>query len=283
MSNEPDVRMISMKEIHADSNFNCRGPIAPIDVADLAKDIERQGLLQSVIICEYPPEKQEETGFKYILIAGYRRHTAHIILNRTEIEAKIHDKPFDESESRILNLQENLQRANLDFMEEAYAIEKIMGFGQFTEQAVMDRLGKSRGWTQMRMMALKMPKIVQAEIKAGFVNTSDIRDVYTLFINDGEEVAFEAVRKLKDAKLSGKKFKPDIKKKKANHALTKQHRKRPEIFEMMDHVQASAIGNGSFTRALAWAAGEINSMEFIETLKIYAEENNIDYVPLDLT
>lgn len=276
-----NVKLIDLEDIHADGEFNCRGIIAPIDVADLAKDIERQGLLQPVIICEYPPELQTSTGHKYKLIAGYRRFTAHIILSRTVISASIHDKPYDESEIRVLNLQENLQRENLDFMEEANAIKKIMGMNT-SEAKIMEKLGKSRGWVQMRMLALKLPPVIQAEIKAGYVNQSDIRDVYSVYLHNGEEAVFEAVRQIKDAKIKGKKFKPTIKKK-SDHATAKHHRKRQEIFELMEHIQESAVGNGDFTRALAWAAGEISLMEFIETLKIYATKHNIDYVPLDLS
>lgn len=277
---------IKIDEIHMDEEMNSRGKIAPMDVLDLSKDIERQGgLIQPVVVMKYPEEKQKETGKKYFLVAGFRRTTAHKVLKWDEIEASVLDN-FDEEEARFMNLNENLQRTDLTLMQEAEAIQKVIDSlkkkhndAKIPERLVMNRLGKSRGWVQVRMMALKLPKPIRTELKQGnFASQTDVRDLYTVYIREGKEAADEVVRSIKDNKLREKKSvatkKPAKLKPKKN---TKRHRRRPEIFEMQEHIK-NQIGHGDITKALAWAAGEISNGEFVDYIASVYE----NYTPLEM-
>lgn len=260
------VLSIPLSEIHADDNFNCRGEIAPIEVVDLAKDIEIRGLIQPVVVTPYDDQKQKETGYKYLLVAGYMRRMAHVVLKKKTIQALVRQDIGDEAEIRFFNLAENLQRKDLNIMQEARALNKLKSLG-ITREETARRIGKSPGWVQIRYMFLGLPEEIQQEIAAGLITQGQIREIFTIFNTVGKEEAFNAVKKLKDAKIKGRSItvNPHAKKKDS-----KKHRTRGEIFEMMEHIQET-VGNGLYTRCLAWAAGEITNEDLFISCDEHAE------------
>ncbi len=255
------MTMKAMDQIHYDQVFNCRGQIIPIDVIDLAKDIEQNGLLQQIVVSEYTAEKAAATGKKYLLIAGYRRYTAHIVLKRKEIDCKVLPA-MDEANARFLNLSENTQRKDLNILQEARALQGLFDLG-IKEPAIAERLGMSRGWVQIRGIILKLPEAIQEECVAYKLTHKQIRDIYTHFLAGDLEAANETVRQMKDAKLKGKKT---IRLQKKTTPTMKRHRKRAEIFVMLDHIQEN-LPNGLHTRALAWAAGEVSDAELYVSIR----------------
>jgi ParB/RepB/Spo0J family partition protein len=264
-----------MAEILADDEFNCRGAIPYTDVAELARDIEQRGLVQPVTICNLPTEKQlANPGKKYLLLAGYRRFKAHIVLKRDTIEAIVETRPLTESQARILNLSENLQRRELNVMQEARAISQLFNLG-LTEMSCAKELNVSRGWVQIRYMLLQLPELVQSEVEAGFITSTQIRELYTIYRFSGKDKCYDEVKRMKDAKLRGKtakvKTKPVVENIKRKEKL--------EVFEMMEHIRL-ALGNeqSSLTRrALAWSLGEISDTEFKRCLFQHCSKLGLEY------
>lgn len=258
------VKQLLMSEILADDEFNCRGQISPIDVVDLAKDIETRGLIQPVAVTPL----EGKPPYKWRLIAGFRRFMAHKVLKRTLISASICAE-MDEAEARIFNLSENIQRKDLDIVQEARALRRLRDLGVPREH-VAAKLGKSGTWVQVRYYLLDLPEPIQQEVQAGYITQSQIRDLWSIHQAAGEEATFEATKKLKDAKILGKKavtLNPNKIK-----PTAKNHRSRTEIFTMIDMIADSGMKFGIHTRCLAWCAGEISTRELIESLKLYAEE-----------
>ena len=252
-----NVVTIPLEEIHYDESFNCRGAITPLDVVDLAKDIDLRGLIQPVVV---RPDTSNPK-YKYLLIAGYRRFTAFKVLGKAGIPAVINDTIEDEMDARLFNLSENLQRKELNIYQEAKALEKLMmlGLGEFEAAG---KLNKSRGWIQIRYMVLKLPDEIQQEIAAGFFNQPQIRDIYTHFSRHGKEASFVVAREFKDDKIKGRKgTRRKPKKDTEKEAKAKRHRNRAEIFDAQDRVREDH-GNSIITRTLAWCAGEITSHDF---------------------
>jgi len=259
--------LIPMSDIHVDEDFNCRKKITPIDVVDLAKDIKKNGLLQPVIVAIQEEEKQQETGRKYRLIAGFRRYKAHLVNKETEILASIHPGGIlTEKEARYLNLSENLHRQDLNILQEAWAILSLYQVGATQEEA-MARLGKSRGWIQIRFMLLELPAEVQKEVAAGYITQPQIRQLHKLNKKGTKEELHEAVKKLKEAKERGEKS--QISAPKSERAKVKRHRGKQEIFNMQDHIR-EAIGNNFGTRCLGWAGGVVSDGDLIKEIQAEA-------------
>lgn len=253
---------LPIPEIYCDSEFNSRGQIAPIDVADLAKSIEMTGLQFPISV---QPADTVKGGlparFKYRIVAGHRRFTAFKILGRSTIPAMVRLDIDTEVKARVLNLVENLQRQDLNILQEAKALEALYIAGCPREQ-VGKMLGVSGGWVQVRYSLLRLPAEIQQEAAAGILNQQQIKLLCTLK-TDAEQ--FEAVKKIKDSKARGEKP-ASISPRKKKSTTTKKRREREEIFDMIEIFAKTKAGYGLHTRALAWASGEISTMELFDDL-----------------
>jgi ParB/RepB/Spo0J family partition protein len=265
-----DVRELKVAEIHDDEDFNCRGIVAPIDVVSLAKDIEARGLQNPIQVQEYSPEDQKRTGYRWKLIAGFRRHMAHRVLKRETISCSVLTGLTD-VQARLLNFGENLNRQDLNILQEAKAIRNLLLAGMPQEE-IAKQLNQSRGWVQVRFYVLTLPPEIQKEAAAGMLSQQQIRDLYTI---KRPEDQYAAVREIKERKARGEKT-VKVEKKKKIPVNMKMPRDRAAIFEMMDHIQG-AIGNNFGTRCLAWSSGEISSLELFNDIKEIAEEEGKHY------
>jgi ParB family chromosome partitioning protein len=264
---DPEAKSIPMESVVADEEFNCRGAIAPIDVADLARDIQERGLIQPVTVAP------ADDG-KYNLIAGFRRYWAHKVNKMKTIFAVIRTDMTDPKAARFFNLAENLQRQDLDILQEAQAMIRLFELG-VGEVETAERLGKSRGWVQIRYLLLKLPHEVQLEAAAGMINQRHIRELYAVYRTEGEEAVFEGVKRLKTAKSLGKK-RVRISAKKRDPEK-KEMQTRGAMFAMQAHIH-SHLGNGLATRVLAWTSGEISDKELFDTLSMVCDNKEIQYL-----
>ena len=256
---------IPMEEIFSDDKFNCRGKITPIDVVDLMRDIEEDGLLTPIQIQKY----DKELGFKYRIIAGHRRHKACELLEKETMSCVIMEV---ESEAKALkiNLTENLLRKNLNVMQEARALQRLKNAG-LSEHEVADQLQASRGWVQIRYLLLGLPKEIQEEVEAGTINQPGIRQLYQL--RNQPEAQMDLALAMKKAKLKGEKAPISPPK---NNPFQKKHRGRVELYQMLGHVMDS-IGPNFGTRCLAWAGGEISNVDLYRDIAEIAKAKNISY------
>src|SRR5688572_22732821 len=118
MNLETDV---PVEEIFYDPSFNCRGIIAGHTVVTLAQDIEKHGLHQRIIIHTY----NEVPGKKYRIIAGHRRFLACRANKWPKIPCKVLDG-LSELQQRTINLKENVERQELNILQEAKGIEPYL-------------------------------------------------------------------------------------------------------------------------------------------------------------
>lgn len=277
------VENVNLDAIYINEDFNCRGPIAPIDVLDLVKDIERRtiiegdeivdpGLIEPIILSELPLPDQQTYNKQYNLVAGFRRMKSFIILKRPQIPAII-KPPMTELDARILNLNENLQRKDLNIAQEAHALKELFDLG-IGEVKIAETLHKSRGWVQIRGLFLDLPTDIQNEVAAGVINQMQIRHLHTIMNKQGKEKLYEVARKIKDAKTKGEKL-PETNPRR-QVITAKLVRTKQEMFNLMDHIRVT-VGNGLHTRTIAWCAGEISSLELYESIKEYATVKGVIY------
>lgn len=268
------IKQILLDEIHADSDFNCRGDILPIDVHELALDIKERGLLQPVIVSPYTEAQENILGYKYRLIAGFRRFVAHRVIQANRILCIIRPDMVDEAEARLLNLTENTQRQDLNILQEARALTCLRALN-VNEFDIAKRLGKSRGWVQIRCILLKLPEEVHEEAAAGLIKQTQIRDLYTIYLRDGKDTMFEAIKRIKTAGVRNKKI-PTINPGKTD-VNVKRQRTRIEMFQMIERMLENDMG-GLQTRALSWATGEITTGELFKDMEKYAEDKGDIYI-----
>lgn len=152
---------------------------------ELAASIEQHGVVQPIIV--------KPNGDRYTIIAGERRFRAARIAGLNEVPSIIRE--IDEQEVRELALIENLQRENLNAIEEAFAIRALMDEHDLTQDAVAKRLGKSRPAIANTLRLLTLPEEVIKLVADGLLQPGHCRALGT--ITDDElmtELARQAVR-----------------------------------------------------------------------------------------
>lgn len=259
-----EISSLLVKEIFSDPTFNCRGSIAPIDVVDLAKDIDRNGQLEPIIVTPYDNAK-----YKYKVIAGHRRLKAHEVLKFEYIDCIVRED-IDEDKALLINLTENIQRKDLNILQEARALAKLKEKG-FSIEAVSMALGKSATWVRIRYELLELPEEIQQASAAGFIKQNQIRDLYR--IKDHKEQMHVAAQ-IKKAKERGESV-PVIRKPKRNIHKAKV-RDANEVKIMMEHIQKS-IGNNFGTRCLAWASGNISDYQLFSDINEISAKAGLHY------
>jgi len=255
-----ELRDFEISEIYSDADFNCRGKIAPIDVIDLAQSIERNGLQNPILIQPYTHPTDHK--IKYRIVSGHRRYAAVLILGWKKIEAIIREG-LDDVHARLLNLEENLKRKDLNILQEAKALVPLMRAG-LSQEDIAEETGTSRGWVQARVALLYLPEEIQQEAAAGFLNQDQIKSLKSM----SREEQFEMVKKIKTAREKGEKIRRTPKKK---NPLERRQRVNTEIFDKIEHVE-EVVGMGFWTRCMAWCAGTISDLELERDLKEFAEE-----------
>ena len=124
---------------------------------ELAKSIQQHGILQ--------PLSVRRVGVGYELIAGERRLRAGLMAGLTEIPCIVMN--MDEKESSLAAMVENLQRQDLDFVEEAMGIAKMMEICLMSQEQAARLLGKSQSAIANKLRILRhSPKILEAIRKA---------------------------------------------------------------------------------------------------------------------
>ena len=262
---------ILLDKIHVDQDFNCRGAIAPMDVIGLANDIEEHGLLQPVVVMEHNEEEVVRFEKPYCLIAGFRRTSAYRLKGWTEIPAVV--QPWmSEQRRKIINLSENIQREDLNILEEAKALAHLHSLG-VPRESVAKRLGKSGKWVQIRYYLLDLPPEIQQEASAGILNQYQIGELRKM---KDPQKQFEAVKMIKEAKVKGQAA-PEINEKKRPTKGAKRQRTRAQIQERMVTLVNLRINPGFWSRCLAWASAEISDIEFFKSAREYAKERDIPF------
>ena len=118
---------------------------------DLAQSIRAVGVLQPIIVAQ--------SGERYTIIAGERRYRASRLAEKTEIPAIVRD--WDEQTRLEAALIENLQRDNLNPIEEAMGVRRLMDETGLTQEQAAERLGKSRPAVANLLRLLTLPDAVR--------------------------------------------------------------------------------------------------------------------------
>jgi ParB family chromosome partitioning protein len=126
-------------------------------VKELADSIRSEGLLQPIVV------RKVKDGYE--LIAGERRFRAFKLIGQKTITARILEA--SDASSAVLALIENLQRADLNAIDEALGIASLMRDFSLTQEAVADRLGKPRASIANSVRLLALDNELQAYVRKG--------------------------------------------------------------------------------------------------------------------
>lgn len=167
-------------------------------IAELAESIKHHGIIQPIIL-----KKNKE---EYIIVAGERRWRAAKLLGLKEVPAIVMN--LTDKDILEISLIENIQRQDLNPIEEAVAYKKLLGEFKLTQEELSRRIGKSRVAISNTMRLMNLTETVQQYLMDGVITEGHGRVL--LAISD-ENLQCEIAQKVIDEKLSVRELEKFIK------------------------------------------------------------------------
>lgn len=162
------------------NRFQPRKTFGADELNDLANSIREKGVLQPILV---RPIKDEADAYE--IVAGERRWRAAQLANLHDVPIVIRE--MSDGESLELAIIENVQRADLNAVEEAAAYRELMERFSYTQDRVAQEVGKSRSHVANTLRLLKLPDSVQSMIRTGQLTAGHARTL--IGVDDPEAVA----------------------------------------------------------------------------------------------
>ena len=170
---------------------------------ELAVSIKEHGVIQPIIV--------RNVNGKYEIIAGERRYKASALAGATKIPAIVRN--LDDKEAAKVALLENLQRKNLNAIEEARTYQKILELDQMTQEELAKTMGKSQSAVANKIRLLSLPMEVQDALLKEKISERHAR---TLVSIDDSKLQQDLLKKIISEKMSVRKLEEEIKTLKEN-------------------------------------------------------------------
>ncbi|QEK39130.1 ParB/RepB/Spo0J family partition protein [Candidatus Nesciobacter abundans] len=154
---------ISIKKLHP-SKFQTRTEFKESEIEELSATIKTNGILQPIIV-KKTELSSSNTEQKFEIIAGERRFRAAKLAGLENIPCRVVN--WSEEEIIEANLLENIQRSQLNGIEEARAYKKLLDKYSITQEELSKKVGKSRSHIANLVRLLKLPENIQNEILKG--------------------------------------------------------------------------------------------------------------------
>jgi ParB family chromosome partitioning protein len=196
-------------------------------IKELANSIMEKGIIQPIIV-------REKEG-KYEIVAGERRYRAAIEAKMEKIPAIV--KNVDDEESLELAIIENVQRENLNPIEEGEAYKLLIEKYSYTQEELAKRLGKNRSTITNKIRVLKLPDDIKKMMAEGKISSGHA--VAVLAIENIEE-QLKFAKMLEEGNISvreAEKISKEIKEKSNKKSKKIIDKKKIEIVEMENRLR----------------------------------------------
>jgi ParB family chromosome partitioning protein len=154
-------------------------------LADLIASIKEKGVLQPILV--------REKADGYEVVAGERRLRAARALNLEEVPVII--KKVSDSEALVIALVENIQREELNPIEEAKAFRRLIDDFQLSQDDVAQAVGKDSSTVSNTLRLLKLPENIQATLFSGKLSMGHARSLLSIENAQEQQEVFELVLK----------------------------------------------------------------------------------------
>ncbi len=146
------------------------------ELSELAQSIKKYGLIQPIIV--------KKTNNGYYLVAGERRSRAAKLARLTTIPAIVVD--FNDQQMKEVALIENIQRVDLNSIEEANAYKELIELLGLTQEKLAQRIGKSRSHVTNTMRLLNLPTEAQTLLLENKVTMGQVKPLISLNVDKNE-------------------------------------------------------------------------------------------------
>jgi ParB family chromosome partitioning protein len=202
--------------------YQPRHEIAEQELEELSRSIKEKGVIQPIIV-----RKTAEDNYE--IVAGQRRFYAAKSLGLNEIPTIIRE--LDDKDTFIFAITENLQRKDLNPMEEAEAFSRLIDEFEFTQDDIAKFVGKDKTTIVNSLRLFKLPKEIQQALKEDIISRSQTRTILGLDNEDAQQKLFHEI--LKDG-LSVREIE-----KRVQSASKRKKTIDPFVLEVEDRLQKS--------------------------------------------
>ena len=220
------VSMISLDQI-LPNRYQPRTTFVEAELEELAQSVKEHGILQPIVV------RRKGDGM-YELIAGERRFRAAKIAGMTAIPALVRNS--NDEKALAVALVENIQRENLNPMEEAKGYSRLMGEFGLTQDLVSRSVGKDRSSIANIVRLLSLPKDVQQFIESGAISLGHAKVLAGL---STAEAQLQLAQKIVSEQLSVRKIEEMISKKDRG---TRTKKEGPRRFRNLEEQFRKRLG-----------------------------------------
>lgn len=209
---------------------------------ELSESIKQFGLLQPILV--------QDRDTYYEIIAGERRWRAAKLAGLKEVPVII--RKYSEQEIVEISLIENIQREDLNAIEEAHAYKRLMTEFNLKQDEIAERVSKSRTAVTNSMRLLKLCDEVQRMIINDMISTGHARAIISI---ENPEEQYNLAQKIFDEKMSVREVekyiknmnKPEKVKKKESKSLELIYQEKEEVLKQALSTKVSVTGKGNGT------------------------------------
>ncbi len=205
--------------------FQPRRAFSDEKLKELASSIKEHGILQAVVV------SPSGEGDHYMLVAGERRCRAARMAGLDTVPAVV--KTIDKNTMLEIALIENLQREDLNPVEEAFAYKKLMQDFSYTQEELARRIGRSRPSIANSIRLLALPDAILSLLSAGELTPGQVRPL--LAIKD-ENQQYAAARQIIDEGFSAREAEKLVAE--INTGKKKTQKKEPKAEAVQDPLSA---------------------------------------------
>ena len=159
-----EFKIVQIKDIQKNP-YQPRKEFSEEKIQELAQSIKENGLIQPIIVRKSPV-------LGYEILTGERRYRASIAAGLSEVPVIV--KQLSDQDMMLHSIIENLQRENLNPIEEAKAYQSLIDKG-FTHTEIAEKMGKSRPYITNLVRLLGLPKHILTEVESGKLSQAHAR------------------------------------------------------------------------------------------------------------
>jgi ParB family chromosome partitioning protein len=221
---EEAIHQLSVEKI-GPGPFQPRRTIREEQLKELALSIEEQGIIQPIVVRERAVV-DSQTGVRFEIIAGERRWRAAQLVNLDAVPAVI--RTMSDASAIAVALIENIQRENLNPLEEANAFQKLIIEYEMTHQEVANAVGRARASISNTLRLLDLSSSVQTLLNEAKINMGHARTLLSL---TDSSMQLEVANLIIEKKLSVRDTENLVRSilKGANRPKTKKQPENPDI------------------------------------------------------
>ena len=174
-----ELKLIRISDIQKNP-YQPRKEFSKEKIEELAQSIKENGLIQPIIVRQSPV-------IGYEILAGERRYRASIAAGLSEVPVII--KNLSDQDMMIHSIIENLQREDLNPIEEAKAYQSLIDKG-YTHEDIAEKMGKSRPYITNLVRLLTLPDFILTEVEAGKLSQAHARLLIQLSTDEQKKLLY---------------------------------------------------------------------------------------------